>query len=286
MDETDKLLKVLPRYASRNQKQHRFKHPRPSNLFMTTLMNKSPKAQLVCVSATINAQLRNEIKRQAWSPLDAIHCHPHASTALPNSIRHRYAIVKRITDTGVKHETLFQKLSGIPTILSSLKIKSTFLIIDSGAPIDRVALYLKDLGLNVAVVHRELVSNAEKHRILSQSLRTGEVQVLVGTADTARGLDFPALFSVFLCSRAALIDPATYIHLAGRTGRQGKMGTVVTFATEDESKRIPSLENYLNLKFRPLPPLIANANIGSSSDNDRSSSSGGRPLFFEVDAVG
>lgn len=78
------------------------------------------------------------------------------------------------------------------------------------------------------------------------------IPVLVASADSARGLDFRGLDTVFLVGRAR--SPDEYVHLAGRTGRQGKEGTVVSIVTYKEVKTMMSWCTQLKVDFKEMRP--------------------------------
>ncbi|KAG5189981.1 P-loop containing nucleoside triphosphate hydrolase protein [Tribonema minus] len=71
-------------------------------------------------------------------------------------------------------------------------------------------------------------------------------QVLVASADSARGLHFEGVDLVVILGRAR--GPDEYVHLSGRTGRQGRRGTVVSVVTYKEAKAMKGWE--AQLKFR------------------------------------
>jgi superfamily II DNA/RNA helicase len=74
--------------------------------------------------------------------------------------------------------------------------------------------------------------------------------MVVCTEETARGLDFPFLTHVILLNLP--LEPNTYLHLAGRTGRNGRPGTVISFISESEMKRKASLERFLKVQFEEI----------------------------------
>ena len=96
---------------------------------------------------------------------------------------------------------------------------------------------LRALGLKSAPLHGEM-SQRERDEAL-QSFRAGQSPVLLTSELGARGLDIPRLPAV-----VNFDPPATasqYVHRAGRTGRQGASGLVVTLVRADaQSARLAS----------------------------------------------
>ncbi|KAG8936522.1 hypothetical protein FRC02_001488 [Tulasnella sp. 418] len=66
-----------------------------------------------------------------------------------------------------------------------------------------------------------------------------EPTLLVSTLATVRGLDFPNLTHVFLLDTSVITNLTAYEHIAGRVGRFGKPGKIVTFVQESK----PGAEN-------------------------------------------
>jgi ATP-dependent RNA helicase DeaD len=89
---------------------------------------------------------------------------------------------------------------------------------------------LVNLDLDAKFLHGEL-SPAKRRRLL-QSFHDGELPILVATDLAARGLDLPGVDLVVNYSLPE--GPAAYMHRAGRTGRAGKPGVVVTLLIEQQ----------------------------------------------------
>ncbi|CAM9105663.1 unnamed protein product, partial [Phaeothamnion confervicola] len=71
--------------------------------------------------------------------------------------------------------------------------------------------------------------------------------ILVTSAESARGLHFDNVDFVFLLGRPK--GPDDYIHLAGRTGRQGRPGAVVSIVTYREARGMSAWEAALRVCF-------------------------------------
>lgn len=71
--------------------------------------------------------------------------------------------------------------------------------------------------------------NQEQREASLQSLRDGEVSILVATDLAGRGIDVPDVSLVVNYHMSNNIE--SYVHRIGRTGRAGKRGTALTFVT-------------------------------------------------------
>jgi ATP-dependent RNA helicase DeaD len=96
---------------------------------------------------------------------------------------------------------------------------------------------LVGMGYEAEFLHGEL--SAVKRRKLIERFRVGELPVLVATDLVARGLDLPGVELVVNYSLPE--GPAPYLHRAGRTGRAGKAGVVVTLLIEQQQGRFEKL---------------------------------------------
>jgi superfamily II DNA/RNA helicase len=79
--------------------------------------------------------------------------------------------------------------------------------------------------------------------------RSGKINVLVASDLAARGLDIPGVTHVI-----ALDVPAggeAYIHRAGRTGRAGRRGVMISIGGEQEMRCLAGLEKKLGIMVKP-----------------------------------
>lgn len=87
-----------------------------------------------------------------------------------------------------------------------------------------------------------------------ERLGEGEMGALLVTGeDSARGLHFDDVDFVFLMQKPR--SPDEYVHLAGRTGRQGKTGTVVSLVAFEEFQKLKAWSSTLKVHFEPLDIL-------------------------------
>ena len=97
-------------------------------------------------------------------------------------------------------------------------------------------------------VNKKPISPEDRKAALD-SFRDGTVQVLVATDLAARGLDIRGVTHVVALDVPA--DSEYYIHRAGRTGRAGKRGIMVTIGDETQMHLLSSMEKKLKIKITP-----------------------------------
>ena len=83
-----------------------------------------------------------------------------------------------------------------------------------------------------------------------QDFRTGKATLLLSTDLAARGLDIADVDTVFNLDLPE--DAKTYLHRAGRTGRAGKEGRVITLADMKEALKLDKLSKALGIEFSRL----------------------------------
>lgn len=115
------------------------------------------------------------------------------------------------------------------------------LVLPSSAPVRRAVWELRELGVNAHGLDLQDVSRGRSHLASGGDGRVNANPILlVSTLATTRGLDLPALSHVFLYGQpegprvnSKAVD--AYVHIAGRVGRFGRGGKVVTVVEESAS---------------------------------------------------
>lgn len=94
--------------------------------------------------------------------------------------------------------------------------------------------------------------------------RDERTPLLITFEDMARGLHFEAVETVFILGMPD--SPATYLHLAGRTGRQGRKGSVVTVCPGAAFEQLLSWSQRLGgIRFEEL---AADEAAGEAADDE------------------
>jgi superfamily II DNA/RNA helicase len=96
---------------------------------------------------------------------------------------------------------------------------------------------------------------------MMQDFKNGETSVMIATPNSVRGLDFPDLSHVYTLYLPN-DDPREYVHLAGRVGRVGQMGSVkgdgghvVSILSEEDADKMADLAEELQFEFVDVEPL-------------------------------
>ncbi|HWJ95403.1 MAG TPA: DEAD/DEAH box helicase, partial [Telluria sp.] len=105
---------------------------------------------------------------------------------------------------------------------------------------DTIADRLNIAGFAAAALHGDMHQGA-RNRTLN-SLRRGQVKVLVATDVAARGIDVPTITHVLNYDLPKFAED--YVHRIGRTGRAGRNGVAISLVNHAESMNMRRIERF------------------------------------------
>ncbi|MGH9092370.1 MAG: DEAD/DEAH box helicase, partial [Acidimicrobiales bacterium] len=192
-----------------------------------------------------------------------------------NPARHRVA--PAVTSTGVVHHRFWRVESHDRVAVTAETVAAhgpamVFCRTKRGA--DRLSARLARSGLRSAAIHGDR-SQGQRERALAD-FRAGRADVLVATDIAARGIHVDAVPLVVHFDPPA--DATDYVHRAGRTGRAGADGIVVSLVGRDHVAGIKLMQKRLKLSgdvsvpdvpslaaVRSVPPAGGAARRGSGA---------------------
>lgn len=190
--------------------------------------------QTLFATATVTPEVTTVAER--WMK-EAVHVQVAPESQLPTSLHHAFL------EVDPRHKSdAFRKL------VHAAAPRAAIAFVNDPARSSELVSKLAYKGLAVA----SLVGDAKKQdrADVLKALRDGSVQVLVATEVAARGLDFPELSHVFNYDLPT--DAAHYLHRAGRTGRMGRPGMVVSLATPAERFVVDKFAKALGITIAPI----------------------------------
>lgn len=227
---------------------------------LAALVKRLPgKRQTLLFSATIPLAVEKVARQFMREP---VRLQLMAARELPAELSHR-----------VLRTTVGRRMEDLGELLRVERPYQLLLFCGTRHEAEEVQDALVGLGLEAQFLHGEL--SATKRRKLIERFRGGELPILVATDLAARGLDLPGVDLVVNYSLPE--TPGAYLHRAGRTGRAGRPGVVVTLLIEQQRGRFEKLRQTLvfqtlevrgsrlvvrpiksraerDLEFRQLPP--------------------------------
>ncbi len=177
---------------------------------------------------------------------------------LANSVLHRpvrVSIAPRATDRAQIEDVVYRvniehKLALLLELLRDAKMDRVLVFTRTKHGADRVAKNLDLAGIAVSAIHGNK-SQAARERVLAE-FKQGRTHVVVATDIAARGIDVKGLSHVV--NFDVPLDPESYVHRIGRTGRAGESGVAITFCASSERTHLKAIERLLG---RSIPRLEA-----------------------------
>ncbi len=206
------------------------------------IMAQIPKArQSVLFSATMPREIEQLAKAMLKHPV-------HVSIAAAK------------TEQGLIEETLFfipqkSKSQMLVHMLSQPEVTRSLVFTRTKHGADRVVKQLAKSGIPAEALHGNK-TQATRNRTLN-NFRTNRTKVVVATDVAARGIDVDNISHVV--NYDLPMEPETYIHRIGRTGRAGAKGIAISFCDMDEQKYLRNIERLTRKKIpvdrSPMPEL-------------------------------
>jgi ATP-dependent RNA helicase DeaD len=180
--------------------------------------------QTLLFSATISKDVEKVAHQFMNKPL---RLQISAKRELPTELSHR-----------VFRTTVKRRLTDMAAFIRAERPYQSLVFCGTRHEAEEVREGLSELGLEAEFLHGEL--SPTKRRQIMETFREGGLPILVATDLVARGLDLPGVDVVI--NHAFPDGPAEYVHRAGRTGRAGKPGVVISMLIEQQQGRFDILK--------------------------------------------
>jgi superfamily II DNA/RNA helicase len=259
-DEPEALFRPLPRFASQRQRELRTRHPKAGTRLLDRIaLSCAPRPQLICVSATLNAALRNFLRSRGWArEAEAAAAGEGDAAARGEEADEDAAADAMRVPAHIRHFVVSaedeEKVAALVALLRAKGQPRALVVANEHVALDPVVAALRAEGLRAAALHRVLHNQADTSE-LQHAFAKGAIQVVVCSEAVARGLDFPFVSLVAVMNVPA--SAASYLHIAGRTGRMGAPGEVFAVLSSDEQQRFDSQLNRLAVWAAPWEPPAA-----------------------------
>ena len=114
--------------------------------------------------------------------------------------------------------------------------------------IEKVSKYLKKNLIQTIIYNSDLTQN-EREKVISNFRKNQDI--MLATDIAGRGLDIENLFTIINYDVPLTFEK--FVHRAGRTGRAGKEGCVISFIGAESSHLIDPLVKFLNDREQKIP---------------------------------
>lgn len=211
IDEADRLL------DSQNKAQ-------VAAVIKTTLKDR----QIAAFSATVEEQTKETCRMLMKEDLQLL----SLTQRIPAEIEHYYILAERR-----------DKFACLRKVLQACKPAKAMIFVNGNEDISSITDKLCFHNFRGVALMGE--ANGTMRQAALRDFRSGQADVLVTTDLSARGLDIEGIQFIFNLQMPE--DPKIYLHRAGRCGRMGQQGTVVSFVEEKELKWLHRIEKEYNL---------------------------------------
>lgn len=197
-----------------------------------TILAKLPDdKQLALFSATMPHRIRQIANNYLNDPVSV---EIRMETATVKSIEQRFLFVSHS-----------QKPDALIRILAVEDYQGVIVFVKTKSSTEEVAQFLQEQGMRAMAINGDIQQN-NRERIIAQ-FKQGAIDILVATDVAARGLDVERVSHVI--NYDIPHDCETYVHRIGRTGRAGRSGVTILFATPKESRMLSVIERHTRQKI-------------------------------------
>ncbi|QDU94793.1 DEAD/DEAH box helicase [Lignipirellula cremea] len=181
----------------------------------------------------------------------------------------------------IEQRVLFVERSGkrdlLRQILSADDVDRALVFTKTKRGANLLSEQLLKSGFKSAAIHGNKSQGARQRAL--EAFRRKTVQVLVATDVAARGIDIDGITHVV--NYDLPIEPESYVHRIGRTGRAGAEGIALSFCSASERNELRAIERFIGQR---VPPA-ADQPQPTAPEPEKSSSGGRRDASFRRPAA-
>ncbi|MDR3115188.1 MAG: DEAD/DEAH box helicase [Treponema sp.] len=203
----------------------------------------NPLRQTAACSATLSARSRERLLPFMGEPVCTV------------ASEEQEILRERIQHWALFSETR-KKISALCSFLAATKAKKVLIFSSRGGQVGNIVSQLQYHKVAAVGLYGEMDKKTRKQALAD--FKAGRARVLVSSDLAARGLDIPGISHVLALD---VPDREGYIHRAGRTGRAGQRGVMVTLGDAEELRRLAVLEKQLGISV--YPKVLYRGCIGS-----------------------
>jgi ATP-dependent RNA helicase DeaD len=193
------------------------------------ILRKCPtQRQTLLMSATVPDEIKRLVNRYMRDP---VHLHMTPEKPTVDKIRQSYFTV----DADRKFELLKR-------VIERERPRQCLIFVERKRWADNLYRDLKRAVPKAAVIHGDL-PQTQREKIMA-AFRTGAIKYLIATDVMSRGIDVSDLSHVINFDLPTDIE--NYVHRIGRTGRIGKDGIAISFATPEQGGVLTDIEMMIN----------------------------------------
>lgn len=196
--------------------------------------------QTVLVSASFKEEIRQIMTRFMRPPVVEILVKQEQLTL--EGIK-QYVLA--IEDDRMKYDTL-------KDLYANIMVSQCIIFCNSVKRVDFLSQCLTEDGFSVSSLHGRM-EKVQRDQALTD-FRTGVSRILISSDVTARGIDVQQVgivinFDIPNCE-------STYLHRIGRSGRWGRKGIAINFATRNDVNQLRNIETFYQTEIQDFPAVF------------------------------
>jgi superfamily II DNA/RNA helicase len=161
---------------------------------------------------------------------------------------------EKLTLDGIKQYAVMlqsdsHKFDVLKRIFGGNNIPACVIYCNTVERVEHLVSAMTEDGFAVSAIHGKM-SKPEREEAM-RKFREGETRCLISSDITARGIDVQQVGVVINFDITQNVH--TYLHRIGRSGRWGRKGTAINFATYRDRFLLEDLEKYYRIQIAPLP---------------------------------
>jgi len=187
--------------------------------------------QFIASSATLPGTI---VKIIGTLSLDYTLIKSEEGESIPNTISHSYLIAEQR-----------DKIQAVRKMINKIKPEKALIFLNNVELIDSLISKLEFHGIKAQDLHGTN-QKLDRKKVMGD-YRSGKLKILVASDIAARGLQMDKITHIFNMDIPE--KSKDYLHRAGRTGRNGKGGSVISLATEREVTFLKKIERELKIRI-------------------------------------
>jgi len=145
------------------------------------------------------------------------------------------------------------KLETLCDLYETLTVSQSIVYCNTRRKADFLEDQMTQRDFAVSVMHADLAP--EERNLVMRQFKAGASRVLISTDLLARGIDVQQVSLVINYDLPKKVE--SYLHRIGRSGRYGRKGVAINFATAEEARVLRAIERYYSTQIEELPADIA-----------------------------
>ncbi|MFC3195457.1 DEAD/DEAH box helicase [Marinicella sediminis] len=200
--------------------------------------------QIALFSATMPKAVKQVAVNHLNRPVDV---KIQSTTTTAKNIRQRYWMI-----SGMK------KLEALSRVLEVEDFDGVLIFVRTKMATEELAEKLQARGFSAEALNGDMVQK-QRERLVAK-LKSGAIDILIGTDVVARGLDVDRISHVI--NYDIPYDTESYVHRIGRTGRAGRSGEAILFVSRREQRMLKMIEKATNQPIEPMKmPTVDDINV-------------------------